>query len=682
VTFSLQVKYAFGNKLEEGGTELTNWCERMGGFRALISGTSELEANLTYCGRGIYKFDFTPTISGHYQVSVQLGGRDIPGSPFPCFVEEGMTDVDKVAASGMGLLCTEAGIPASFTLYARDTFGNVRSTGGDAFMVTVVGPVSFDAVVVDRHDGTYECTYKTIMCGDYFIHIQLDGKHIRGSPFMASVVPAHTYAPSCRAWGQGLHTAVVGHEAEFQIEAKDLIGNRKIIGGECFTCNATGPTPVDVQILDCDDGTYVGRYVVTVAGEYLLDVMYDGLSLNGSPFSVKVEPGPTIAVKCSAHGKGLKQIESTIPARFVIEARDEFGNQNVGGGVQFGVRIRGVREEIECKIQDQLDGTYLCEYLCNLSGVYFVSIMLDGIDISGSPFKVSCSPGQMVFEQCRVVGPGVCGGFAQVDNTFEIHTHDQFGNPVGVGGELFDVVLWGPERTVASILDRQDSTYLVTYRVNTPGEYQLRVMMNEVDLPGSPFACYIDPLPNEMYAQLYGQVQARTAEGPEGELEAETAMAESVMATPTQRQAEVCLDDDAPLFWKLELTIRQARNLAVEGSTVGNEQMSGTLFVMGEPMVVCSHSGASVQTKPAMTGYNPEWNEELQMVIADLSENLELQVREYDAVHGGADEGRSLGYASVSLQEAVPGEYFAKWVNLEGAPSGTVLIEIMISRVS
>ena len=126
---------------------------------------------------------------------------------------------------------------------------------------------------------------------------------------MASVVPAHTYAPSCRAWGQGLHTAVVGHEAEFQIEAKDLIGNRKIIGGECFTCKATGPAAVDVQVLDCDDGTYVGRYVVTAAGEYLLDVMYDGLSLNGSPFSLKVlwQPPPNpnsmqhVYTKCLYH---------------------------------------------------------------------------------------------------------------------------------------------------------------------------------------------------------------------------------------------------------------------------------------------------------------------------------------------------------------------------------------------
>ncbi len=28
--------------------------------------------------------------------------------------------------------------------------------------------------------------------------------------------------------------------------------------------------------------------MVTVAGEYLLDVMYDGLPLNGSPFALKV----------------------------------------------------------------------------------------------------------------------------------------------------------------------------------------------------------------------------------------------------------------------------------------------------------------------------------------------------------------------------------------------------------
>ena len=185
----------------------------------------------------------------------------------------------------------------------------------------------------------------------------------------------------------------------------------------------------------------------------------------------------------------------------------------------------------------------------------------------------------------------------QVDNTFEIHTHDQFGNAVGIGGESFDAILWGPERTVASILDRQDSTYLVTYRVNTPGEYQLRVLKDEVDLPGSPFACYIDPLPNEMYAQLYGQVQARTvADGVSDALAQETELAEShggdAMAAMRRKNEDAL---EAPLFWKLELTVRQGRNLAVEQAGVGNDNMTGTLFVMGEPMVILSHSGASVQ---------------------------------------------------------------------------------------
>jgi hypothetical protein len=32
----VQVKYAFGNKLEEGGSELTNWCEKMGGFHGAL----------------------------------------------------------------------------------------------------------------------------------------------------------------------------------------------------------------------------------------------------------------------------------------------------------------------------------------------------------------------------------------------------------------------------------------------------------------------------------------------------------------------------------------------------------------------------------------------------------------------------------------------------------------------
>ncbi len=54
-----------------------------------------------------------------------------------------------------------------------------------------IGP-SGNARKRERGLRRYECSYKTIMCGDYFIHVQLEGQHIPGSPFMASVVPAHT----------------------------------------------------------------------------------------------------------------------------------------------------------------------------------------------------------------------------------------------------------------------------------------------------------------------------------------------------------------------------------------------------------------------------------------------------------------------------------------------------------
>lgn len=230
VSFALQVKYSFAGHLGEGGDDLRKWVETSGGFSCILSGPSTVHADVVYQGSGTYVFFYKPTVAGNYQISVRLGNGDVPGSPFDSVVHPGKCHTAHCGVSGLGLLCAEAGVEATFQITSRDEHANQLRTGGERYDVSLTGPVCFNANVIDLDNGVYQVRYNTIMCGDYYVTVRREGVTLPGSPYVLSVVAGKTHGPSSTAVGEGLKTAFAGHEAEFIIEARDIIGNQRVRG--------------------------------------------------------------------------------------------------------------------------------------------------------------------------------------------------------------------------------------------------------------------------------------------------------------------------------------------------------------------------------------------------------------------------------------------------------------------
>ncbi len=100
--------------------------------------------------------------------------------------------------------------------------------------MALTGPVCFNANITDLNNGRYIAKYNSIMCGDYYVNLRRDGVPIRGSPFVLSVVAGKTHGPSCTAIGDGLKAAFAGEDAELVIEARDIIGNQRVVGDDPF----------------------------------------------------------------------------------------------------------------------------------------------------------------------------------------------------------------------------------------------------------------------------------------------------------------------------------------------------------------------------------------------------------------------------------------------------------------
>ena len=147
-------------------------------------------------------------------------------------------------AYGAGVSTGLIGVPATFYIRAKDKYGNVRTTGGDAYRLSFQGPcgiaqdtgqqhpacvnasatyrpgepepatvANVRTFVFDLGDGAYLASYVLTVGGSYAMSVRLHGQHIRGSPFAVTAWPdVSVLAAATGATFAGSHVRISGSE--------------------------------------------------------------------------------------------------------------------------------------------------------------------------------------------------------------------------------------------------------------------------------------------------------------------------------------------------------------------------------------------------------------------------------------------------------------------------------------
>ena len=129
-------------------------------------------------------------------------------------------------------------------------------------------------------------------------------------------------------------------------------------------------------------GVYSASYVPTFTGTDQVSVRVNGVALPGSPFASTVVPGPAAASKTTA------KVTKT-PFFFffsigaVVTTRDAQANLLGRGGEVVEIRVDGTQADVT----DNGDGTYTMAPLGTSNANPTVDITLNGVPISGSPYR-------------------------------------------------------------------------------------------------------------------------------------------------------------------------------------------------------------------------------------------------------------------------------------------------------
>lgn len=181
--FMIQVCDPSGQQIKTGGIPFTS---------NLCDDTCLYHIGVHDNGNGTHSAFYVISRPGSYELSILLNDEHhIYGSPFN--VEVLPASTDPTFCHAFGECIQKKIIPdvvSTFTIIAKDAYGNNKGRGGDPFEVGVMGPAKLLGLE-DNGDGTYICSLQAIYPRDQpyltaaaiSVMVTLHGKQINGSPF-------------------------------------------------------------------------------------------------------------------------------------------------------------------------------------------------------------------------------------------------------------------------------------------------------------------------------------------------------------------------------------------------------------------------------------------------------------------------------------------------------------------
>jgi hypothetical protein len=503
VTVVIQAADDNGNFVLEGGSQFTVRLE---------GPNDDPRTTVTDEGTGRYLVRFAPSQSGTYDLRVFLAGQELAQSPFAIVVWPGEFDASKSVVAGPAVGApVRAGVPTSFQVSARDSFGNDMLVGDFGFAARVaVGPDETLALQrVDLGNGTTRFAFTPLADGQYVIALEIGGKPT------GLVVPVTVYpggaavgrfdATRTFASGAGLARAEVGTPASFVIKAGDADGVQLARGGETFAVRITGRdaktqerVDLSVPVVDKGDGTYVVSYLLLAApGAYVIDVVHagSGARIRPTPAVLTLDEAENALDRAGQFSPSQSVADlSTISApqvgereSFTITARNTVQTPMATGGVAWRVALTGPQAAPAgeqrtqfARVTDNFDGTYTATFVPVRPGEFKIDVRPEGVSTTDAAFAVplaspiiSVAPqpngaAQFDVAYSAVLGAGASRAVEGRRSSFVIVAKDKFAVQMPAGGLLFEGAVQpkdGGASVKIAFVDQNDGTYVGSYQL-------------------------------------------------------------------------------------------------------------------------------------------------------------------------------------------------------------------------
>jgi hypothetical protein len=462
-----------------------------------------------------------------YRLEVMANGLLVAASPMHFTVVPGDVHGPSCTFEGQGAIGGVQGRDVTFTVTARDEYGNPRSAYGLQFAARVIaasGSVSFPTLVYDMdtygHTESQMYAFYTLpSAGDHQLEVTFSGPHIAASPKTIAVLSSEGPSDpgSSIATGDGIHGTAAGEVVHFVVQARQASGADRFTGGDTlrvqWQLRASAVTPVREELpefttADNNDGSYTVEYRIDTASSYTLAVSLNDQPISGSPFDVEVIAN-SLFPAYSEYAADACLVGS--PCNIQAIGKDLFNNSRfpdpIGGSDVASAMVQLVSDATVAPMSARIfvTGTgnggvaavTFIQFEPLVSGSYKViaAWTLASLEtLVDESATVDVAAGPTVNSKSIAVGPGLSGAVASEPSQFQIHARDVYNNPVGRGNDIWIVAVPTDAEADAAVIDNGDGIYGVTYSTTISGGHNLVVSRSGYDIGGSPYL--IEVLPN------------------------------------------------------------------------------------------------------------------------------------------------------------------------------------------
>ncbi|NXS72476.1 FLNC protein, partial [Pandion haliaetus] len=361
-----------------------------GGLSLAVEGPSKAEITCQDNKDGTCTVSYLPTAPGDYNIIVRFDDKHIPGSPFTAKI----TGDDSMRTSQLNVgTSTDVSLKITETDLSLLT-ASIRAPSGNEEPCLLKR-------LPNRHIGI-SFTPKEV--GEHVVSVKKSGQHVTNSPFKILVGQSEIGdASRVKVWGKGL---VEGHT----FEVSEFIVDTRSAGYGGLGLSIEGPSKVDINCEDVEDGTCKVTYCPTEPGNYIINIKFADKHVPGSPFTVKVtgEGRMKESITRRRQAPSIATIGSTCDLNLKIPG--EASPQELAAQV-----LSPSGQRFEAEVVAGGAGVYSVRFVPQEMGPHTVSVKYRGQHVPGSPFQFTVGPlGEGGAHKVRAGGTGLQRGVAGV----------------------------------------------------------------------------------------------------------------------------------------------------------------------------------------------------------------------------------------------------------------------------
>jgi len=483
---------------------------------------------------GVYDYTITSPLQGQFLKHVVANGKPLQGGPFVCtFGTKGSEDgssgglqasskkFELKALTGGGAKTYEKGKPNVFVVQLKDKAGKPVTDAGrvDVQFTDTDGnlfaPGDIDVKITADQNGAIQVQYlpKQGVDGNLLATIMVDGVPLETGP-----ITIHTLRPlaALSTIAQQSKAVARGQPAKFVVKLKKgdgtpVTGELSVVYTDIHDNEVTGVQSTITKDPMGGEGDYVVSSNYNISGALRAYVLLDGQPFM-APLEIYVEPPvgetPADPERCVVQGFQQERVVSAgEEVKFKVMLLDSNGQPTDGSfpEIIFGDEFGNMVEDVDVTL-NKLPGKGSYEVAFTPQGTTLgkvaLHVLTDGTPVVGGPYIFNIVAGGA--DPARtIISPNLSATPLQVGKPqkFMVTVCDSQGMAVPEGSTVTCFftdsagMVLPPDDMNVKVSDEQNNQFVVSVRPETDGEVYCHVIVNDVEVPNSPFPMSITRAP-------------------------------------------------------------------------------------------------------------------------------------------------------------------------------------------